>query len=172
MNVTSTLTLGSAESEQKISGGGAMFEAVFGGTVAPGFVLGAALIGHAASEPTVEIDGNEQTAENTTLQLSTLGLLAQYYFDPKSGFYVQALIGLGTANSRYDANGISVESKSSSGIALGVGAGYDFWIGDQWSMGPEFRVLYANMKYEGSDTEAKRTDEAVVPTLALTFTLH
>jgi len=179
VNVNSTVTYassasGSNEVERKISGPGAMFEMVFGGTVAPGFVLGGALIGHAANEPTVEEGGVEQTAEKTTVQVSSLALLAQYYIDPKSGFYLQGLIGLGSAQSRYDAGTLTVESEPSSGVALGIGAGYDFWIGEQWSMGPELRILYANMKYsgDGSVFDPDRTDKALIPTLALTFTLH
>lgn len=159
-----------------IKGGGiAMGLLMIGGTIAPGFVLGGTLLGHGYSEPKFEVEdanGNTTDIDTTdeTLTFSVVGLFGQYYFDAKSGGYLQGLIGFGQLDDDDDDNG----KERPGGAVFGIGGGYDFWIGEQWSLGPELRVMYAPLKYEDSigSTDVKTNYDTTVLSLMLTITNH
>lgn len=145
-------------------GGGVGLGLLIGGTVAPGFVLGGALLSHAVVEP--ENDGDK--LKDTTMTLATLGLFGQFYFDPTSGGYVQGLIGFGQGDI-YDDNSPDDREKPT-GPLFGIGGGYDFWVGEQWSIGPELRVMYAPLKYDKDGVKGDYNTTAV--SLFFTGTLH
>ena len=104
------------------------------------------------------------------MNVSSVGPFIQYYFDPTSGFYLQGYVGYASGNSQYDSGGTTYQSESATGPAFGIGLGYDFWISDQWSIGPEFRFLYASLKYSGSGPDEE--DKVYIPTLSIAGTLH
>lgn len=166
------LTESTPTREITLKGGGAVFSIGIGGTLAPGLVLGGLFIGHGFVEPDVEIDdqGTTDTADNTTFSVSAVGLFVQYYIDPMSGFYLQGFLGYVSAKSTYEVNGLDFESEDTTGFGFGVGLGYDFWVADQWSIGPEFRLLYAQVKYEGDGPDEE--DTLVIPALSFTGTFH
>lgn len=152
--------------------------AMIGGTVAPGFVLGGALLGHGYSEPEMELKdaaGNTQEIDTSdeTLTFSVIGLFAQYYFDPKDGGYLQALIGFGQLDDDDDDDENDSDERPS-GAVFGIGGGYDFWVGEQWSLGPELRLMYAPLKYEESafGTDVKIDYDTTVFSLMFTATHH
>ncbi|GMV15376.1 MAG: hypothetical protein AMXMBFR56_36000 [Polyangiaceae bacterium] len=155
--------------------------AMIGGTVAPGFVLGGALLGHGFSEPDFEVTdaaGNKRDVDTTdeTLTFSVIGLFGQYYFDPNSGGYLQALIGFGQLDDGDDDDPDDEERPS--GAVFGIGGGYDFWVGEQWSIGPELRLMYAPLKYErtvslgGVSATTKQDWNTTVVSLMFTATMH
>ncbi|MBK8999330.1 MAG: autotransporter domain-containing protein [Myxococcales bacterium] len=155
--------------------------AMIGGTVAPGFVLGGALLGHGFSEPDFEVTdaaGNKRDVDTAdeTLTFSVIGLFGQYYFDPTSGGYLQALIGFGQLDDGDDDDDSSEERPS--GAVFGIGGGYDFWVGEQWSIGPELRLMYAPLKYErtvslgGISATTKQDWNTTVVSLMFTATMH
>lgn len=148
--------------------------------MAPGFVLGGALLGHAFSEPDFELkDSSGNTTDvdtsNETITFSVIGLFGQYYFDPTSGGYLQALIGFGQLDDDDDDDN---SEERPSGAVFGIGGGYDFWVGEQWSIGPELRIMYAPLKYEesltlGGTTASFKADyDTTVVSLLFTGTLH
>jgi outer membrane autotransporter protein len=153
-----------------ITGGGANVSFWFGGTPASGLVLGGALLGHAFAEPKVEVSGQSQTAENTTVSVSAIGPFVQYYIDPKSGFYIQGVLAYVSAKTTYEVGGTKYESEDTTGGGFALGVGYDFWIGEQWSLGPEVRFLYAKVKYSGNGPDEE--DTLSIPTVSLALTLH
>jgi hypothetical protein len=53
---------------------------------------------------------------------------------------------------------------------VGAGVGYDFWIGDEWSIGPFGRFLFASMGAEGGGVTTK--DTFLYPSLGVAITLH
>ncbi|MCC6897456.1 MAG: autotransporter domain-containing protein [Polyangiaceae bacterium] len=161
-----------------IKGGGiGMGLLMIGGSVAPGFVLGGALLGHGYSEPNFEVEdsnGNKTDIDtkDETLTFSVIGLFGQYYFDAKSGGYLQGLIGFGQLDDGDDDNDNSEERPG--GAVFGIGGGYDFWIGEQWSLGPELRVMYAPLRYKESigSVDVKADYDTTVVSLMLTITNH
>ncbi len=172
---TTTVTIDGASDDVTYKGGGAVFEFMLGGTPAAGLVIGGALLGHGIAEPTVERGGQEVTAENTTLSLGVIGPFVQYYFDPKSGFYLQGLLGFASGRARTEFQGLTFESEPASGGAITIGGGYDFWVGEQWSLGPELRFLFASLKAEDDQFGGTTTDydySVFIPSLSFTVTLH
>lgn len=171
LNAKSKLTESTPTRELELSGGGAVFQISIGGSPTPGFVIGGMLLGHAFAEPDVEFDGGTtDEANNTTFSVSAIGPFLQYYFDPKSGFYLQGFVGYVEAKTRYEIGGTDYQSEDTTGIGFGFGLGYDFWVGDQWSIGPEARLLYAKIDYSGEGPDEE--DTLVIPTLSFAATFH
>lgn len=153
-----------------IKGSGVGLGLMIGGTIAPGFVLGGALLGHGVSEPDFELDGTKIDTKDETLTFSVFGLFGQYYFDATSGGYLQALIGFGQLDDNDNNNNNSNNNEKPSGAVFGIGGGYDFWVGEQWSLGPELRFMYAPLKYDKDSVKADYNTTAF--TLFFTGTLH
>ena len=53
------------------------------------------------------------------------------------------------------------------GIGVLLGGGYDFWIGEQWSLGAGARLIYIS----GSEDDFG-THRALIPTLTFSALLH
>lgn len=154
-------------SDLKLKGLTTGFDLLFGGTPARGLVIGGGLIGARTSDPSAS-----QGAVDTTLggSLLLIGATAfgQYYFDPTKGGHVQLLLGY--AGIQFiNANGRGA-SNSPGGLMFGIGGGYDFWVADQWSIGPFARLLYASMS--ASSGGATATDKYIYPSIGVAFTLH
>lgn len=162
-------TLGQATEGGDLSGGGGTLELLLGGTPAPGLVLGGGLIGHTFTEPDYEVDGTSTRLEDTELGLTYLALFGQLYFNPEGGAHVQALVAAAEESYRYPLAGTERESELS-GIGVGLGAGYDLWIGDQWSLGPAARVSWATVKHDADGVVTRH--KTTTFSLSLTATLH
>jgi outer membrane autotransporter protein len=159
------------ERELEISGGGAVFQLAIGGSPTPGFVIGGMLLGHAFANPDVESDDVTVTQSgDRTFSVSAIGPFLQYYFDPKSGFYLQGFLGYVEARAQYEIGGLEYESEDATGAGFGFGLGYDIWVSDQWSIGPEVRLLYADVKYSGDGPDEE--DTLVIPSLSFAATFH
>jgi hypothetical protein len=103
---------------------------MLGGMPSRGFALGGALL----TDTMLSADlGAEIGDSNVTVGL--LGPFVDGYPDPMDGWHLGAAAGLA---------GNSVQDLGS-GTFIGFGgaafAGYDFWVGDEWSMGALVRVM-------------------------------
>jgi hypothetical protein len=156
--------------QYKWSGTGIMMDLMLGGSPIPGFVLGGAFVFHEISSPTIKSGGQslDTSGLDVSLNLATIGLFTAIYPDPKSGFNLHALVGYSTVS--VSIGGTNYDVGSPSGVSLMGGLGYDFWISDQWSLGPDFRIAYCNAK----TTVGTATDEMsmFIPTLSFTATYH
>jgi opacity protein-like surface antigen len=169
MTTDTNLDVGSVQGKGTLRGGGGMFELLLGGTPLPGLVIGGAWVSHRFQEPRYESGGQSQTLSSSRLDMSLLGPFVQYYFDPTSGPHVQALVAVAEESFGFDDSTGSVETQQSSGFGFGAGAGWDFWVGDQWSLGLELRILHTRVK----DTSTSENRQATTAgTLAFTATLH
>jgi len=140
---------------------------LLGGTPIDGLVIGGALVAAGTSDPTVKQGGAERTAKGTTI-FGGIGVFGQYYFDPNAGGHVQLLLGYGFVDF-VDEDGAS-GGNDPAGPMLGIGGGYDFWIGSEWSIGPFARVLYASTSVEKGNQ--KVTANYLLPSIGVAFTLH
>lgn len=168
-------TVDGASGETTVKGSGLNFELSIGGTLGSGFILGGALLGHSVQAPKVESAGVSGTADGTTLTLSTIGLLGDWYFDPTGGLHAGALIGVSTLDVKLDSassSGLASEDSGTvgSGIALAPHVGYEGWVGSDWAIGGMFRLLYANLSKESGTIT--RHDRVLVPTLSFTATFN
>jgi hypothetical protein len=78
-----------------------------------------------------------EITEKHSASYTVIGAFFDVYPDPTKGFHVTATVGPGTAN----VNPRRGEN-TDAGFGLIAGVGYDFWIGEQWSVGPMARVMY------------------------------
>lgn len=170
-SATETLqTNGASSPDVKFTGTAMMFDLLIGGSPVPGFVLGGGLVGHRILSPKLKVGGVDYGTANSdvSLDLSTIGLFTAIYPDPTSGFNVHALLGYGVISVSDGNNNTS--SNNPSGLSIMGGIGYDFWVGEQWSLGPDLRVAYAKTSYSVDGSEDKVS--MFVPTLSFTATYH
>ena len=76
------------------------------------------------------------------------------------------IVGLATANDGND------DTKLATGLGFGAGAGYEFWIGEEWSLGGLLRAQYLilNTEFDSSDTTIKYG--TLSPALLATISHH
>jgi hypothetical protein len=164
---TGSNELEDVDAKADVSGFAVATELAFGGTIAPGLVLGGGSFSMVIPSPKYSAGGTD--TDVGTHHVSGVGPFIDYYFDPHAGGHLQAALLL---------SGIFVqekdqaESASGGGFGFMVGGGYEFWIAEQWSMGPIARLTYYNDKLEGSDTEVKSTLSLLVPALLFGATYH
>jgi hypothetical protein len=156
-----------------ISGFGLGTELAVGGTPIPGLVLGGGSFGTAIFRPTYEDDSN--SLKGGLLVMSAIGPFADYYLDPNGGLHFQAAIAFATVSQAAGEEGESgelTEASGGEGFAFLLGAGYEIWIGEQWSLGALARITYYGASLEGDETELEYDFSAFVPALLATFTYH
>jgi hypothetical protein len=161
-------TVGSFETESDASGGGVAVEFAMGGTVAPGLVIGGGSYGVSIPTPTYDTDGTE--ADGDGLILSSIGPFIDYYFDPTGGGHIQAAVAFATAD---QGEGDLADSYSGTGYSLMIGGGYEWWIGEQWSLGLLARLQYFNVNGHPDSTDDVDVEASfIVPALMMSITYH
>jgi hypothetical protein len=127
---------------------------------------GAALFGISSLndiDPDAVSMSTEVDIPDATVNLLRFGLFVDYYFMQDAGLHL-----LGEASlinfSITGTNG----SADSAGFGLGAGLGYDWWIGDHWSMGLLGRFLWGKLSDEGFGV----SPTILSPALLLTVTHH
>ncbi len=106
-------------------------------------------------------------------QLAVLGPLLDWYFFPKYGFHAQISPGVATyvAGAGLPRNeGPLAQAHTAIGFGFILGAGYDWWIGDQWSLGLLGRFSYGTTS--GSDGTAEFSHKTYSPAVLVTLTYH
>lgn len=161
------LKSGSAEQRLSLAGVTGTFELLLGGTPAPGFVIGGGITAHSIVNPTVELGGQEFETEDTSVGITQVSVFSNWYPEPTSGLYLHGAVGYASASLTIED---TTRDVGTSGIVLGVGAGYDFWVGKEWSLGPQFRLTYAHLA--GGEGGVDITDDFISPTIALSATFH
>jgi outer membrane autotransporter protein len=102
--------------------------------------------------------------------MDLLGPMIQIYPDPTQGFYLQAWIALALDKASIATTDGAVESQPAFGLGLSGATGYDFWLGREWSLGPELRFTYVSSVYAGPG--ARETHRFLLPSLSLAATWH
>ncbi len=143
--VNSEGSVGSASGvdfEAKYSGMGPVYELLIGGTPGAGLVVGGGFVGQDITDPDLEVEvGGFEEDElfelDGSLGLVLLGPFLDWFPEDRGGFHVGAMLGFG---------GIGLSGGDDDDVSQGWGgsfwAGYDFWVGDQWSLGVEGRAVY------------------------------
>jgi len=150
--LSDTETAADGSGSATISGGAASLELYFGGTPARGLVVGGFVMGTSAASPSVSANGQTVgTASGASLGLGNFGPYIDYYPNPRGGFHVIGTLAFANLNV---SNGNGTQQNVASGGAIGAGAGYDFWVADEWSLGVLARLTYAGLKDSNSDSES------------------
>lgn len=112
-----------------------------GGTVAPGWVVGGGLYSLDLIASTLRTDGNGVDPIPSELDpglrsLTLIGPFVDWYPSVRGGFHVQAALGLATLVPRVFGHPATSDSDYSAvGGGLLLGAGYEWWVADEWSLG-------------------------------------
>ena len=149
-----------------VAGSATSVELLIGGSPVPGLVLGGALMNYSVGEPEVDTATATATADDTNLGFSQIGMFVAYYPDPSSGFNAQAFIG--AANATIDQPDFEYDNPR--GFAVAAGAGYDFWVGEEWSVGPFLRVMYTKLKSHDAGVDYRM--KALAPAIYFVGTFH
>jgi hypothetical protein len=165
---TSPSTDGS-DVDSKISGFGVGGGLLFGGTPAPGLVIGGGTANVVAFSPKWTVEGEEfETDGDISLNLSTIGVFGTFYPDPNAGLSLHLMLAYGVlsvSNSDGDDS-----DNNPSGVAVTAGVGYDFWIAPEWSIGVMGRFTYGALNYSEDDVDL--SFPTIAPALLATFTYH
>ncbi len=113
------------------SGFGGAFEIALGGTLGRGVVIGAM-----SSPKVVHAVG---ASGDETAVFSFVGPFVDFYPNPTKGLHLLGGGGVATATFPGGRTGPAAVS-----LELLAGAGYEWWVGDQWSIGRLGRVSYLN----------------------------
>ncbi len=130
------------------SGFATLGEFAIGGTISRGLVLGggaytAQLVAgtfrtsdSSAGAPPPELDPEVRN-------FSLVGPFLDWYPNPRKGFHVQASLGLATLSGVHlDTSVVDDDDPyHAAGVGIMLAAGYEWWIGEEWSMGVAARLL-------------------------------
>jgi hypothetical protein len=134
----------------------------YGLTLSDHIVVGPAF--HALIVPgpsTVENDVDITVDHNASYYV--LGILLDVYPDPRSGLHFTATVGVGHAEVNVDQD----NDDDTNGIGFRIGGGYDFWVGEQWSLG-----ALASVAYVGGANDDFGSHRAVIPMVSVSALLH
>lgn len=167
----SSVTGGTAvDMQATYQGWGPAYELLIGGTIASGWVLGGGFVGQDIQDPSLSLSSGS-TAElsgdlSGSLGVGALGPFVDWYPNDRGGLHFGTMVGfaiLGLSNG---------SGKSSSGIAGSLWGGHDFWIGEQWSLGSELRVVGVSAKRDIADLQGSLRDKAITIEALFTAAYH
>ncbi len=149
-----------------VTGRAGALELSLGGAPLPGLVIAATGVGLHHFDEHWGNASVTQGWDSVSNSLMMFGPLVRYYPDPRGGFHADALIAVAfhrVMSERTVTNlrtpylcplvlpacadferHVTLVREETVGIGVGLGAGYDFWVGRQWSLGLTLRVDYAH----------------------------
>lgn len=135
--------------DAQYSGIGAAYELLIGGTPGSGVVVGGGFVGQDISDPKVEsgfvgLSNASSASSDGSLGLLLLGPFIDWFPAPKGGFHVGAMLGIATIG----LSSSQTDDDLSDGFGGSLWTGYDFWIGEQWSLGSELRAAFLSTHRE------------------------
>jgi hypothetical protein len=142
-----TEVAGNTESEQSELGGlGESAEVLFGGTPARGLVIGGGLYVVNAVKPKLDRATSNDVDLIRDLTFVHAGALVDWYPDPHAGLHFGGLVGVSGAVGEAPGTRSLTERVGGVGPCLALHLGYDFWLGREWSLGPELRTFVASTR--------------------------
>jgi hypothetical protein len=139
--------------EYEISGVGAGIDLMLGGAVTPGIVIGGGYLFNQAQNPTLTVDGEELgDADDTNFNFGVIGPFIDVYPDPHDGLHLGAILGFAAATLTDDDGDTDASARGFGGGAL---AGYDFWVGEQWSLGVLGRFTVGTVSDDGDEATGR-----------------
>lgn len=138
-----------------VRGGGALVNLAFGKVMREDFALYGELQVMSVSEPDVRVD-DEDLDNVREAGFSSLGLGGSYYFMPLNAF-VGGTLGLGMATVRRKtadstSAGDDPDGRTGTGVSLGLHAGKEWWVSDNWGIGISAYGTYLSLPDGRDDT--------------------
>lgn len=156
----------------------ALSDLAFGGTVAPGWVLGGGVYSLDLLSSTFRARGNGAQAVPDELDpgirgLSVIGPFVDWYPNVRGGFHAQGAVGLATLSPRVFGDPATTKSEYAAvGGALLIGTGYEWWVADEWSIGILGQLGVRLLR--GKDDDGVSWTHIITnsPTLSVSLTYH
>ncbi|MGC4069285.1 MAG: autotransporter domain-containing protein [Polyangiaceae bacterium] len=114
-----------------------------GGTIGPVAIGGGMTYDNAFSPKS-----DQGSLSDVSLHLIGFGPYVDVYPNPTSGLHFVGFAGWGGLEASYKGN---VGGSDPTGLVAFLGGGYEFWVADQWSIGPLARLSYAPLSLNGVD---------------------
>lgn len=137
-------------SGKDLSGSGATlgFELMLGGSPTPGLAIGGGFLAQGAFPTELERGGYEQ---DRSISAFIVGPFIDGFPNVNRGFHIGGLLGLAAVNvEQADEDGVS----ETMGFGGAVFLGYDFWVADEWSVGPTLRFAGTLTSNNDDDVDA------------------
>jgi hypothetical protein len=136
------------------------FDLMFGGSPSPGIAIGGGLLTQGAFSVNFERNGYDV---DRSVSMALIGPFIDGFPNANKGWHFGGLVGLAAVNVEDDDDdGLS----KTGGFGGSVFLGYDFWVADEWSVGPLVRFTGALTKDEDGNVDAQ-TFSTVVSFTAL-----
>jgi hypothetical protein len=126
-----------ADIDPEARGGSFALDLMIGGSPSRGLAIGGALLTDTAVGANYEVDGTE--SGDGSIGTGLLGAFIDGFPDPKGGFHLGGALGYTTLIA--EGRSLGDENLETAGFGGAFFIGYDFWVGDEWSMGPLLRVM-------------------------------
>lgn len=179
-SITGVTTRTGETARAKISGPGAGFDFALGGTVFRGLAIACNLSMRAIGSPDVKFEkASPQARTYDQFTVSNIGVMADWYTDPKKGLHIQG--GAGIAQITHSVPSIGRPQGSASdedarytGLGLHLGVGYETFVSEEWSVGGLLRVDTASVDSESSNavTAPNTSIRLFAPSLVFTGTYN
>jgi hypothetical protein len=144
-------TLQSSRIDSTIDGFTFAGRVLVGGTVFPGLAIGGGHSGNILVSPTRK--GNGSSSNLSTYTFGVTGPFADWYPRAQGGFHLLAMAGL----SDVIENASGGSSHGLFGFGGALGAGYDFFVSDNWSFGVLGRGMLGEVSWAGPPTTIARS---------------
>jgi hypothetical protein len=156
----------------------AAFELAIGGTPAPGLVIGGGFFSGGSGEvesSDLSVDGRPvPRIKYSQLTFTLLGPFIDYYFDERSGFHLQGALGLAYMDVGTGKRGSTTvtDERTLGGLGFMLGGGYEWFVGDQWSLGGLLRMRYGALETDNDDDERWTFQTLAIPEILFNATFH
>lgn len=140
------LALSQDSADMTISGTGYGLNVAVGGSPVENLVIFGEVISQVALGPTLEVGGEEyESDDSVSLSFAHIGPGLAYYFG-ESSFFLSGSVGL--AQAALESN---VGKSGAQGVGLRLGAGKEWWVGDQWGLGVGANFFTASMTDDSNE---------------------
>ena len=179
-SITGVTTRTGETARAKISGPGAGFDFALGGTVFRGLAIACNLSMRAIGSPDVKFEkASPQARTYDQFTVSNIGVMADWYTDPKKGLHIQGGAGIAQVTHSVPSIGrpqgsASNEDARYTGLGLHLGVGYETFVSEEWSVGGLLRVDTASVDSESSSavTAPNTSIRLFAPSLVFTGTYN
>lgn len=140
-----TLHVGVVELDGRGGGAAGSFHLGIGGEIAEGLTLGGMILSETVTNPEIQIEGVNTSAAVSVGTLGMLGVFLDWYPDAREGFHFGGGLAGGSITTKDEMGNVSDGDDNPGGGGLVLLIGYDWWVGDEWSLGLLGRIVGASL---------------------------